>query len=211
MSTSPSGSWQAAFFRQTINRRPKATAEGYGRVASPITPRLYLSDLSTARSPGKLKHLGITHVVSAIEADVRKEFDKGIVVMHVPVRDSSDTRISDWFDSVVKFIRDALDADKHNKVLVHCFQGISRSAILVCAYLVATTPMRALESIAYVQAKRGIVAPNLGFRYQLFKWGQQFEQEKLRMEEERRKRRGILHVFRVIRSRRSWECISRGG
>lgn len=45
--------------------------------------------------------------------------------------------------------------------------GVSRSATVVCAYLVATMSMTAPESISFVQSKRGIVCPNLGFRHQL--------------------------------------------
>lgn len=50
---------------------------------------------------------------------------------------------------------------------VHCVQGISRSATVVCAYLVATTDMTAKASIEHVQSVRGIVCPNIGFRRQL--------------------------------------------
>jgi atypical dual specificity phosphatase len=46
-------------------------------------------------------------------------------------------------------------------------QGISRSATVVCAYLVATTDLTAPKSIEHVQSIRGIVCPNLGFRMQL--------------------------------------------
>jgi atypical dual specificity phosphatase len=78
---------------------------------------------------------------------------------------------------------------------VHCLQGISRSATLVCAYLVATTPMRATEAISHVQAKRGIVAPNLGFRRQLVEWERQFEDAKTRSAEERRRKTRSAGVF----------------
>lgn len=44
---------------------------------------------------------------------------------------------------------------------------MSRSATVVCAYLIASTGMIATEAIAYTQAKRGIVCPNIGFRKQL--------------------------------------------
>lgn len=53
--------------------------------------------------------------------------------------------------------------------------GISRSATVVCAYLVATTTKDALESIEFVQSQRGIVSPNLGFRKQLEEWADRFE------------------------------------
>lgn len=50
---------------------------------------------------------------------------------------------------------------------VHCAMGISRSATVVSAYLVATTSMQPHEAIEFVQSKREIVCPNLGFRRQL--------------------------------------------
>ncbi len=45
--------------------------------------------------------------------------------------------------------------------------GISRSATVVCAYLIAHRHMEAEEAVTYVQAKRPVVCPNWGFRYQL--------------------------------------------
>lgn len=51
---------------------------------------------------------------------------------------------------------------------VHCFQGVSRSATVVCAYLISNAGMTAMESITFVQSKRKIVSPNNGFRKQLY-------------------------------------------
>jgi atypical dual specificity phosphatase len=114
------------------------------------------------------------------------------------VRDSAEEQIFRWFDPVVEFIKEALNKEDA-KVLVHCFQGISRSPILICAYLIATTPMHALETITHVQAKRGIVAPNIGFRRQLIIWGRQFEEAKIRADEEhRKKRRSIGGVSELL-------------
>jgi atypical dual specificity phosphatase len=59
--------------------------------------------------------------------------------------------------------------------------------------------MRPLESIKHVQAKRGIVAPNLGFRKQLVIWGRQFDDAKVLEEKERRrKRRSIGGVAEML-------------
>jgi atypical dual specificity phosphatase len=59
---------------------------------------------------------------------------------------------------------------------VHCLQGISRSATVVCAYIIATadTSMTASEAIAFVQNKRWIVCPNIGFRAQLESYATRF-------------------------------------
>lgn len=45
--------------------------------------------------------------------------------------------------------------------------GVSRSATVVCAYLIATNAMTASEAIAFVMKRRSIVSPNTGFRIQL--------------------------------------------
>ena len=45
--------------------------------------------------------------------------------------------------------------------------GISRSATIVCAYLIATMRMTPNEALAAVKEKRGIVSPNMGFLRQL--------------------------------------------
>lgn len=185
----PATSWQAALIRTIRNRRPRNETQRYGHGATLVSARLYLSDLSTVQAPGTLRYLGITHVVSALEADVSRSFDTSVVFMHVPIRDSLDTDIARWFDCVVNFIYGALAANQRNRVLVHCFQGVSRSVTLVCAYLVATTTMRATETIEYVRSKRGIVAPNAAFRQQLILWGQRYEQWKLCAEAENHRRR----------------------
>lgn len=52
--------------------------------------------------------------------------------------------------------------------------GISRSATVVCAYVVATSGMTAHEAIDLAQSKRGIVSPNLGFRVQLEEYALRF-------------------------------------
>ncbi len=52
-------------------------------------------------------------------------------------------------------------------IQVHCFMGISRSATIVCAYLIATMRLTPHEALAAVREKRGIVSPNMGFLRQL--------------------------------------------
>ncbi|KAF9269078.1 phosphatases II [Marasmius fiardii PR-910] len=135
--------------------------------ASLITPQLYLSDYLTAHDSSELSRLGITHVISVLEFDVHipdsiPEENK----MHIRIADRPESDILIHLERTTEFIRAAVE-DKNNRVLVHCFQGVSRSATVVCAYLVATSGMRATQSIGFVQSKRKIVCPNNGFRQQL--------------------------------------------
>ncbi|THU86236.1 phosphatases II [Dendrothele bispora CBS 962.96] len=138
------------------------------RQASLIVPRVYISDYTTASSRDQLSELGITHVVSVLELDpvipdsIPKENR-----LHISVLDRPDADILVHLERTTEFIKNALDAAAKNRVLVHCFQGISRSATVVCAYLIATLRMQAPDAIALVHSKREIVNPNLGFRQQL--------------------------------------------
>jgi atypical dual specificity phosphatase len=63
-----------------------------------------------------------------------------------------------------------VDPNPRNVVLVHCLAGMSRSATIVCAYLLATTSMNTHETISFVRSKRSIIRPNYGFEKQLKEW-----------------------------------------
>lgn len=48
--------------------------------------------------------------------------------------------------------------------------GISRSATVVCAYLIAEQGMTASAAIDFVRSKRPIICPNVGFQRQLIEY-----------------------------------------
>ncbi|KAF9531721.1 protein-tyrosine phosphatase-like protein [Crepidotus variabilis] len=152
-----------------------------GRCASQITPRLYLSDYWSARDAEKLQALGITHVLSVM--DIVPQIPEIIPAsqrLHISIQDVANADLLKHLETTTAFIVAALDENLTNKVLVHCMMGISRSATVVCAYLVATTEMTAAVSISYVQELRPVVCPNLGFRQQLEDYGTRFVKQKPR-------------------------------
>ena len=51
--------------------------------------------------------------------------------------------------------------------------GVSRSATVICAYLVATRGMTAEEAISFTKSQRGVVRPNNGFARQLKEYEKQ--------------------------------------
>jgi atypical dual specificity phosphatase len=87
-------------------------------VASPITPRLYLSDYCTAQNSEILKELGITHVISVMySVPILPEVPK---TQRLPLQldDSVETNILDHLDATTAFITAVLDANETNKVIV---------------------------------------------------------------------------------------------
>ncbi|KAF8967678.1 protein-tyrosine phosphatase-like protein [Flammula alnicola] len=171
----PAQNWEKALTATRASRHKPPRNSGYGRLASRITSRLYLSDYYTAHDAEKLTMHGITHVISVIECKPNiPEIIPHDRILHIPIADQPEANILEHLDATTTFIIKALEENESNKVLVHCMQGVSRSATVVCAYLIATTEMTATGSIAHVQSIRGIVCPNIGFRRQLEEYSVQY-------------------------------------
>ncbi|KAI9062511.1 phosphatases II [Trametes sanguinea] len=137
------------------------------KTPSEITSRLYLSGLYTAVDEEQLIAMGVTHIVSVIE--YRPKYPKTLTrlkTLHIPVEDNEHADILQHLDMATAFIKSALE-DRRNTVLVHCAMGISRSATVVCAYLVAYKSMTPHEALEFVASRRHIISPNPGFRRQL--------------------------------------------
>ncbi|KAI0794496.1 protein-tyrosine phosphatase-like protein, partial [Fomes fomentarius] len=134
---------------------------------SQVLPHLWLSGLYTAVNEEQLAALGVTHIVSVLEQ--KPSYPRSLPklkTLHVPLPDVDDADILHYLNKTTDFIRRALE-DKRNTVLVHCAMGISRSATVVCAYLIATHALSPAHALDFLISKREIVCPNLGFRRQL--------------------------------------------
>ena len=59
------------------------------------------------------------------------------------------------------------NCNKTNRVLVHCKEGVSRSASIVISYLMKSRNMKLNETLEYVKNRREVVDPNSGFKEQL--------------------------------------------
>ena len=89
-----------------------------GRQASLIGPRLYLSNLFTARDKKQLTELGITHVLSVMEEDPKVPQDMGLKTLHVLIRDEVGADLLGSLERTTEWIKAALAENDTNKVLV---------------------------------------------------------------------------------------------
>ncbi|KNZ74835.1 Dual specificity protein phosphatase [Termitomyces sp. J132] len=85
--------------------------------------------------------------------------------MRIPVEDVDYEDILIHLPSACQFIEEALRSG--GNVLVHCVQGISRSATVVAAYLMWRRRVNTTEALEMVRAARDQIWPNPGFQEQL--------------------------------------------
>lgn len=93
--------------------------ESHIRDADLIVPRVYLSGLRAAQDAAVAASLGITHIVSIL--DFHPTFPdemRHIKKIHVMLSDSFRERITPHLDDTTAFIREALESNSENKVLV---------------------------------------------------------------------------------------------
>ncbi len=84
---------------------------------------------------------------------------------HININDDYYSKISDYFDECINFIKSA-----HNNneiVYVHCAKGISRSVSIIIAFLMKEKKMSYIEAFTYVKKCRSIAQPNYYFITQL--------------------------------------------
>ena len=125
-----------------------------------ITDKIYLGDCFGAENEGKLKQNNIKKVLSCCGRLSPKYKDNTIIQKIIELEDSPQTNIIKYFKDSIKFIEES------DKVFVHCFAGVSRSATLVIAYLMWKNHKPFKETREFVNEHRWI-GPNLGFKQQL--------------------------------------------
>lgn len=135
-----------------------------------VWPNVYIAEKSVAVNKGRLKRLGITHVLNAAHGTgvyTGSLFYSGMNIryMGIEVDDFPDADISAHFRSCAEFLDDALLTHR-GKVLVDSMMGVSRSAVLVAAYLMIFQNMSIMEALLEIRKKRAI-SPNEGFIKQL--------------------------------------------
>jgi len=127
---------------------------------------LYIGGFESTQCATPLQKLKITHIL-----DLRggiptfpKEFKYLTFneIVDVPSQD-----ILTYFPKCIEFIE---EGRRSGGVLVHCAAGVSRSATVVCAYLMTSESLTATNALEDLRKVRPCVCPNIGFKKQLDMW-----------------------------------------
>jgi len=123
---------------EKMKRDRRSTAANNKRAASKVAPRLYLTCLATAKDTTQLANLGITHVVSAIEAAPTFSSTYPLRTLHISVSDYDGEDILSHLPSTTSFIRGALAESPKNRVLVRPSSDCARLYTSACPFFFFT-------------------------------------------------------------------------
>ena len=160
------------------NRREKLAL--YDAQCSCIADGLYLGSDTVARSREALQAAGITHVLNATAYASPAYFratpvggpaaDGGAALQYrcLWLQDSPGEDLLCVLYDACDFLDSVRAAG--GRVLVHCSQGVSRSAALCIAYVMHTQGASFDAAFGLVKRIRGVASPNMGFACQLLQW-----------------------------------------
>jgi protein-tyrosine phosphatase len=126
-----------------------------------IIPGLFLGSIDSASNTELMKELKIKHILSvcgeipnAIRTEIQNNFNSKLI----SVDDNGQDDLK--FEECFQFIDDALVNDR---ILVHCWKGVSRSSSICIYFLMKKQKISLNEAYHLVLSKRPIIQPNPGF------------------------------------------------
>lgn len=125
-----------------------------------IHETIYVGSLESTLCRDELVEAGVTNILSIGPAPLH-HYDI-FCYLHFDLEDLEHENIYPFFPDAFEFI----DSSKGG-ILIHCQQGVSRSATIAIAWIMRQQQCSFFETLEYAQAKRKVVNPNLGFRMQL--------------------------------------------
>nr|XP_018674211.1 PREDICTED: dual specificity protein phosphatase PHS1-like isoform X1 [Musa acuminata subsp. malaccensis] len=129
-----------------------------------VTNNLFIGGALTARSMYTLQYLGITHILCLCSNETgqsESQYPDLFQYKNFSIGDEEDTDISDIFEEASDFIDHVEQSG--GKVLVHCFEGKSRSATVVLAYLMLRKGYTLSEAWNTLKKVHRRAQPNDGF------------------------------------------------
>eukprot|EP00301_Raphidiophrys_heterophryoidea_P004787 c12054_g1_i2.p1 GENE.c12054_g1_i2~~c12054_g1_i2.p1 ORF type:complete len:679 (+),score=144.18 c12054_g1_i2:146-2182(+) len=142
--------------------RKQKKLEQYDKICSDISEGLFLGSNFVARDKHILKQHGITHILNTAGVVCPNYFPNNYTYKTFFLVDGQFEDIECVFYETIEFIQNAL-ATPGNRVFVHCFQGVSRSATLVICYLMVANNWTYTQAYEHCRTQRPIVEPNTGF------------------------------------------------
>jgi hypothetical protein len=163
---------------------------------SRITNNVYLGSYENGASGfDGLRMLGITHILT-MGHKMPAKYPQDFTYKIFEIKDVETATIEDYFAESIEFIESAIRENPNNRVLVHCWAGISRSTTIVCCYLIKCLAMSYPEALEHVRKARHWINPNVGFREKLKLLAKKLENDNEKENELYERAGSILYFMR---------------
>jgi protein-tyrosine phosphatase len=144
------------------NNEVKKSDEDYSEI---IKDFLFISGYKTASTLSDLQNLKITNIINC-SGDLCENLEfSGIHYLTLNIRDHVSEDIECIFYKCINYIDEA--KEKNGRILIHCYKGVSRSVSVLISYLIYLYKWTYDKAFDFVQLKRPIANPNIGFYLQL--------------------------------------------
>jgi len=145
---------------------------------------LYISSYKTASTITDLKSLKITNIINC-SGDLCENLSPDSSLLDIEyltlnIKDNVSENIECLFFKCINYINEI--KSKKGRVLIHCYKGVSRSVSIVIAYLIYLYKWNYDEAFDFVQSKRSMANPNIGFYLQLKTFHQRLNLDSDRLE-----------------------------
>jgi len=151
-------------------KRDTRERKEYAEYCSQLTDFLFLGGQKVAMNRPLLLQNGITHVINCASNECDNFYETDFTYLNLHLRDRVDEDLTCIMYEAFDFIDECRRA--HQKVFVHCKEGVSRSASLCIGYLMFLQNQDFQETCEFVQSHRPVSQPNLGFATSLLAWQQ---------------------------------------
>jgi hypothetical protein len=133
--------------------------------------KLWISCLYGARKADQIPSLTAVIAIGPDKIFIESWYAKfkHLEYHYIEIDDSESADIFQHFDSATEFIH-----NQKGEVLVHCAQGMSRSASICIAYLIRYVGLNLEQAMAVCKIARPIVQPNAGFMEALKRYENKF-------------------------------------
>jgi hypothetical protein len=126
-----------------------------------IEPNLYIGGFVEAPPPGTTAVLTLSYNKDPYTTEAYKSSS---------IADASPAPSLDWLQEQVAFV--AAQQSAGRCTYIHCDAGMSRSALVTAAYLIARDHITRDQALDYLRARRPVIHPNPAFMELLLQWEQ---------------------------------------
>jgi len=152
---------------------PSSSPSATSRSQSSVPGALYLGSITAVLDPSILKEHDIHHLVQVLDVPWLPAYEEdGYECYRLDTLATESQDLQPHLEDTVEDIDSALRRGRN--VLVHCQQGVSRSAAIVIAYLIRKRGMSFDSAVAFVRQRRPCIKPNSGFVRCLQEWERQW-------------------------------------